>query len=574
LKKIVGIFVMVLLIGTAIPTIGMINEYQSTYYDDFGDNEYVPGEFIIKFKEQPISILSLNNLNEKYHVYSTEKVFKNAKDTIIEYIYKFKVPIDTDILSIINDYLILDNVVYAEPNYIYHLCSIPNDPGFVNQWALHNTGQSIPYAGEGTPDCDIDAPEAWDLEKGSNEIIITILDSGIDYTHPDLADNVWINQDEIPDNDIDDDNNVYIDDVYSYDFFNNDSDPLDDCGHGTACAGIAGAVTNNGIGIAGVAWNCKIMPVKSFDEMGYGPNDKIANGIIYASDNGANIISMSFVDYTPSDLMNDSLEYAYSKNIVLVAAAGNDDKSSKTYPACCENVIAVAGTDHFDKRLYNVNQPPWKTISNYGFWVDVAAPGEWVHTTMPMYHVAMNDYGWDMNYTFGGTGTSFSTAIVAGLASLILSNNPSYDPDKVRNIIRANVDPYDSEVYIGTGRVNAHKVLMELNTQPEIPEAPSGETNGKPGREYSFTTIATDEDDDELWYFWDWGDGNYSEWLGPYASGEECEASYTWQQEANFSIKVKVKDGKGGESYWSEEFIFSTPKNKIIDNVLFERLFN
>ena len=211
--------------------------------------------------------------------------------------------------------------------------------------------------------------------------------------------------------------------------------------------------------------------------------------------------------------------------------------------------------------------------SQYGNWIDVAAPGHLVFTTLPTYHVTRNDME---NLQIGGNypqdywylaGTSVSGPIVAGVAGLLLSQDPSLTNDQVRRIIRANVDPYISDEYIGTGRVNAYQSLMRENTQPETPEAITGDANGRPGREYAFTTSATDPDGDELWYFWDWGDGNYSDWLGPYDSGDSCEASYTWQQEANFSIRVKVKDGNGGESYWSEEFIFSTPKNKHLNQI-------
>ncbi len=583
MKKIIGIFIVTLLIGTTIPTIGMMNNSQSTNYDNFWDNEFVSGEFIIKFKETPISCFSVDGLNDKYHVYSSEKVCKNSEGTTLEHIYKYKVPLDSDILLIIDEYSKLENVVYAEPNYIGHALSIPNDEFYPIQWSLENTGQTIYGNIYGIIDADIDSDEAWDIETGNEEIIIAIIDSGVDYTHPDLVDNIWVNEDEISGNEIDDDNNGYIDDIHGYDFFNLDGAPLDDGGHGTHCAGIAAAVGNNGIGIAGVNWNCKIMCVKNMNFDGGWMISEQINALKYAADNGADVFSMSYGITYPSLYLEDGINYAYDKDVVLVAAAGNSNKTDKYYPAGFDNVIAVAATNQNDERC---DEDDWGYYgpfdrpmgSHYGYWVDVAAPGNLIYSTLPTYEVDLNTvYNYNtgenftMNYDFMW-GTSMATPHVAGLAGLILSQNPTLSNDEVRRIIRANVDPYDSEYYIGTGRINAYKALMGQNTQPETPETPSGKTNGRPGREYTFASSTIDEDGDELWYFWDWGDGNYSEWLGPYASGEECKASYTWQQETNFSIKVKVKDGRGGESYWSEEFIFSTPRNKILDNNLFDKL--
>ena len=559
--KIIGILVVTLLIATAVSSYGMTNESQfinEDKLDSYWNFEFVPGEFIVKFKESSISCVSVDNLNEKYRVSSMEKIFKNSENTILDNIYLLKVPDDSDILSIVNDYVMNPNVVYAEPNYIGYRCVVPNDADFENQWALHNTGQT-----GGTDDADIDAVEAWDIETGDSDIIIAIVDDGIDYTHPDLSDKLWINEDEIPDNGIDDDGNGFIDDVRGWDFGYEDNDPLDEFGHGTFCAGIAGAITDNGIGMAGVCWNCKIMSVCVFKIEG-GHFLWWADGIKYAADNGADVISMSFGMSRHTALMKNTIDYAYDKGVILVAGAGNDNTSEKLYPAGYDNVIAVGATNENDE---NCDEEDWDPGygTNYGEWVDIAAPGNQIYSTMPTYHVPSNDYfDLNQNYDFW-YGTSFSTPQVSGLAALLLSQDPTLTNDEVRRIIRANVDPYISEYYIGTGRINAYKALSRFNTQPENPDTPTGKTSGKPGRKYSFTTSASDSDGDELWYFWDWGDGNYSEWLGPFNSGDTCEASYTWQQEANFSIRVKVKDGKGGESYWSEEFIFSTPKNKEIN---------
>jgi len=520
-------------------------------------NKFVKGEFIVKFKNNTIiqtldykdnsffiNAPSILRLNAKHHISSIESIYISHKQLEdlnfgLSNIYKFNVPLNSDILTIVQEYNIDSSVEYAEPNYIVKSCGIPNDPYFNEQWSLNNNGQT-----GGKEDADIDAVEAWDIETGSEDVIIAIIDSGINYMHPDLIDNIWSNHDEIPDNDIDDDNNGFVDDVIGWDFFNDDSDPMDDNSHGTGCAGIVGAVGNNGIGISGVCWDSKLMPIKSLSSQGAGSIWFLINGILYAADNGADVISMSLGGELVSSSLKDAVDYAFSMGYVLVAAAGNNADDEEFYPAAYDDVIAVSATNYKDKKI---------DASNYGNWIDVSAPGYDIYTT-----------NLDNNY-FYFSMTSSACPHVSGLAGLLLSQDPTLTNEEVRKIIRANVDPYDSEYYIGTGRINAYKALTRYNTQPENPEKPSGETKGKPGREYSFTSFAADDDGDDLYYLWDWGDGSYSEWLGPYTSGEECEASYTWQQEANFPIKVMVKDGKGGESYWSAPFIFSTPKDKAIN---------
>jgi len=570
---------MMLLVTTTIPTFGMINEYESVKISTVLDNKYASDEFVVKFKENPISIISLNTFNKKHQVTSMEKLFENSENTILNNIYVLYISYASDILSIVEEYNSLSFVEYAEPNYIakmdfipnekskyidqnkneFSSLLIPNDPYFSLQYYLDNTGQV-----NGTPDADIDAPEAWEISTGSEDVVIGFVDGGIDYTHPDLVDNFWTNEDEIPDNGIDDDNNGYIDDVIGWDVESNDNDPIDESGHGTLCAGIA-ARGNNNIGISGICWNCKLMNVKMADEQAMVYATDAARGMRYAADNGADIIITNIAFPNNPRTLEYAVDYSYDLGPVLIAPAGNNFDNQEYSPAALDKVIGVAATDQNDSKAI---------FTNFGHWVDVAAAGWQTYSTMATYDVYYSEeYNLSLNYEYCG-GTSFANPIVVGIAALLLSNDPALTNDEVMRIIRANVDPYNSEDYIGTGRVNAYKALTRYNTQPEIPVTPNGNTNGRPGREYTFTTSATDKDGDELWYFWDWDDGNYSEWIGPFGSGEESEASYTWEQEANFSIKVKVKDGKGGESYWSEEFIFSTPKNKIIDNVLFERLFN
>jgi len=338
---------------------------------------------------------------------------------------------------------------------------IPDDPYFDIQWALNQDN-----------DCDIDAPEAWNTETGDENVVIAILDTGVDWDHPDLADNIWINPGEdlngngIVDpydfNNIDDDNNGFIDDIRGYDFVNTknsvapgedgtipDNDPMDFHGHGTHCSGIASAVTNNNEGIAGICWNCNIMPVrigyKGSLGTAYMDTDDSVNGLVYAADNGADVISMSWGGNSESQLLKEAIDYAYNKGVVLVAAAGNNNVDLDNYPlpflpAEYENIIAVAATDSSDNRA---------KFSNYGFQIDVAAPGVNIYSTFP-------------NNSYKKTnGTSMACPYVAGLAALILSKKPDLNPMELRTILHSSTDTINTDKSVGFGRINAYNALQK-----------------------------------------------------------------------------------------------------------------
>lgn len=436
---------------------------------------YVSGELIVKFQEDAkinlqsvggtllTGLPTIDNINSKYGgLKSAEQVFKNSLVPSLSNVYKFIFSSGTDITSLVKDYSYELCVVYAEPNYIFHTDVIPNDPYFDQQWALNQSN-----------DCDIDAPEAWDIETGNPNVTIAIIDSGVDYNHPDLAANIW--HDPIygnPGYDFVDINTAeYIAAGYTLcpdeDYTVPDANPMDVLGHGTHCTGIAGAVTNNDIGIAGVSWNCKIMPVRSGFKIIYLDHvdgllefDDIALGIIYAADNGANVISMSFGGNTDSNLIHDAINYAYSKGVVLVAAAGNSNSNYPEYPAEYDNVIAVAATDSDDSKA---------SFSNYGDWVDVAAPGVDILSTLPN-----NAYA-------SWSGTSMACPHVAGLAALILSKNQSYDQEEVRTIICDSADRLPPPEEKLEGRINAFNALLRgpgpATTEISFPNH-GGETNG------------------------------------------------------------------------------------------------
>ncbi len=272
--------------------------------------------------------------------------------------------------------------------------------------------------------------QIWDLQQGSESVVVAVIDTGVDYTHPDLAKNIWINTNEIPNDGIDNDNNGFIDDVRGWDFVSvpasavydsedpgpADNDPMDIQGHGTSVSGIVAAEGNNGIGIAGVSWHSKIMALragyKSREKGGELQSADVADALIYACDNGADIINMSFGGQEPSRTMAAAIEYCASQDVFLVAAAGNDGSNEPVYPAAYNLVVAVAASSGNTIASY----------SNYGLWVDLAAPNYFFSTQLG------GEYG---NFS----GTSTASAFVTGLAVLVKSQTPYLSAPKIRELL-------------------------------------------------------------------------------------------------------------------------------------------
>jgi subtilisin family serine protease len=343
-------------------------------------------------------------------------------------------------------------IEYVQPNYISILHAEPNDPLYSQQF--HNV---------------VSNPQAWNYTTGSPLVIVGVVDSGCLINHPDIQGNIWINEDEIPDDGIDNDNNGYIDDWCGWDFsdapeladiavgdyLEQDNDVEDENFHGTHVAGIIGAVGNNSRGVCGVAWNVKLMPIRAGFRttagQGYLQDDDAAAAIIYAADNGCNVLNMSWGDPNYSPIIGDACFYAYSKGVTLVASAGNDPGPYLSYPAKLSTVISVGAINR--NRVI-------AGFSSYGPDLDIVAPGELVLSTYKLE---------EGEQYFEQSGTSMSSPFVAGAAALLLSLNPGLSPDEVRARILTSTDDLGSPGFdqlYGHGLLNTKKLLE--NTTPPL----------------------------------------------------------------------------------------------------------
>ena len=326
----------------------------------------------------------------------------------------------------------------------------PFDPQFSSQWHLHNTGQT-----GGTPGADIDALTGWVFQKGSHDVKVAVIDTGIDYNHEDLAANIWVNPGEIEGNGMDDDGNGYVDDFRGWDFGDSDNDVSDDSlfvgGHGTQVAGVLGAVGNNDIGIAGVSQRVGIVPIKSYNSAGFQSIEMAAQAIRYAVDIGADIINASWGGPVLSSfaVLEDAIAYANDADVLLVAAAGNNGADSSSFflpffPAAFDapNIISVAATTHTDDLWFD---------SNYGaIEVDLGAPGENILSTLPG-----NAYG-------SSSGTSLAAPQVAGAAALLLARDPSLSVAEIKQILLDTTDslPALQGKTVSGGRLNIARALL------------------------------------------------------------------------------------------------------------------
>lgn len=310
-----------------------------------------------------------------------------------------------------------DEIESAEPNYIFQKQalqrSVPNDEFFAHyQWNL----------------TQINAESGWDIEEGAEEVIIAVLDTGIDMDHEDLAGHLLPGRNMFKDTD----------------------DVSDEHGHGTHVAGISSAITNNITGIAGMTWNNKILPVKVLDDQGEGSLYEITRGIIWATDQGARVINLSLGDDVSAQMLHEAVRYADERDVVLIAAAGNENVQVPMYPAAYEEVLAVAATDQHEEKA---------VFSNFGDYMDVTAPGEHIPSTFI-----------DDQYVFM-SGTSMAAPHVSGLAGLIRSLRPELTNEEVMHVIRYTADdlgPIGHDPYYGYGQINVLESLQYLEQHEEV----------------------------------------------------------------------------------------------------------
>ena len=434
-----------------------------------GSAQFTPGELLIRVTAPAQAELEylhakspLQKLHDRMGVRSVYRLFPHLthpkSNPNLERIYLLRFQIPVDLHTIKAGYAAHPLIEATEFNYVRQTQAseiIPNDPRFEEQWNL-----SL-----------IDMPGAWAIEKGNPEVIIAVVDTGFDYTHEDLASQTWINVDEIPNNGIDDDNNGYIDDVHGWDFSqmpssdgnensqNGDNDPIDESGHGTHVAGIIGATVDNDVGIAGIAWNCTLMPIRGAGVAGIRDN-RSASAIVYAVNNGARVINMSWGGRERSFVLRDAVDYAYARGVLMIAASGNESEGDSIFPAGYRKVISVAATEQHKQKFYQ---------SNFGASIDIGAPGNVILST----HIN--------NRYRTLSGTSMATAHVSGVAGLIISKRPSLTHEEVRQILISTADPItESPELVGAGNLNAARALMassSLRAHILSPETHSGGSN-------------------------------------------------------------------------------------------------
>ena len=416
--------------------------FAQSHSDDFPYIPDTPGELIVRLHPNASSE-QLEKLSRQLGAVSIFPVFPSTtpggRHPHLRRIYLIRFSRGRKLDTLRRRYERHPTIEAVEMNRLNQFCAEtpPNDPSYVEQWNL-----SV-----------LNMRQAWDIEQGEPQITVAVVDSGISTRHPEFRSQLWENVGEIPRNGIDDDGNGYVDDKNGWDFSDaptlpgsgdwtvRDNDPQDETGHGTHVSGIIAAKVNNGLGIAGIAPNCRLMPLRAGFKYGGGAylqNDDLAAAIVYAADNGARVINMSWGDTVRAFIIEDAIEYAHHRGCILVGAAGNSAAVGSYYPAALKPVISVAGLGQ-EKQLYDG--------SNFGATINIAAPGEEILST------ALNgDYR-------KRSGTSMAAAHVSGVAALVLSANPSATNVEIQEKLIATAKPLFITELVGAGSLDAYAAL-------------------------------------------------------------------------------------------------------------------
>jgi subtilase family serine protease/subtilisin family serine protease len=423
--------------------------------------DFVPGQLLIRFKPG----VTKTEIADFYAQYALAEKDNLDIDSADQDEGLRLVAIQVELTPSVIELMESDpRVQYAEPNYIVHISRTPNDPDYGKLWGLNNTGQT-----GGTAGADIDAPETWDFATGSSDVIVMVIDTGVDYRHEDLAKNMWVNPGECPNgncvpNGRDDDNNGYIDDFYGINAINDSGDPMDDYGHGTHVAGTIGAVGNNGVGIVGVNWNVRIAACKFLSASGSGSVAGAIKCFQYTHElktrRNQNIVltNNSWGGPIQSEALREAM--AGADQPMHVCAAGNSNSSTPHMPAGfdLENILSIAATDHNDE---------YASFSNYGApWVDFAAPGVDVLSTVPKGSCPLcGPSGYET-----ASGTSMATPHVAGALALMWSQYKTLTIPQAKQRLMAALDPLSdrSKTTLTNGRLN----LLNAMENDTIPPAP------------------------------------------------------------------------------------------------------
>ena len=480
-------------------------------------NSYVVGELLVKLNGE-LSPETVNQLTQKVNGNYLRNLYASE-------VQVWQVPAGSEqnaIQTLANE----PAIAYAEPNYYYQTIDTlpatpqnsPNDPSFGGQWS-HSR---------------INSTAGWDLTTGSSDTIIAIIDTGIDQGHPDLASKL----------------------VAGYDFISNDSDPSDTNGHGTHVAGIATAITNNGVGIAGVNWLARIMAVRVLNGSGSGTTETVTNGIIWAYSHGAKILNLSLGGTGYSQTMQDAVNAAHANGSLVVAAMGNCrtgnggcSPNATVYPAAFNNVMAVAATNPSDSYAY---------YSQYGNHCDISAPGgemysyhdsNGIYSTMPTYDVYLTtEYSYNNNYD-QLQGTSQATPHVAGLAGLVWAMNPALTPDQVQTAIQDGADDLGAAGWdptYGHGRINVFNTLQPfaVPAAPVLAAISNPDGNGDYLTDWntvSFATTYTLQEDDN---------SAFGSPITVY-SGSNSQYNVTGRSGGLWFYRVRGQNGVGTAGSWS-----------------------